>query len=117
MTLKKPQLIKRVIKSLGVKNSNPTATPVVKPFLIKVWMGKKEMSMFFIACLQLDLYHSWQDTQDLILQWKLAKTPNAPIFQKHPMSLLLSELENACSVRQRKIQHACQMLIKDWKFL
>ena len=35
MTLKQPQLMKRIIEILGLKDSNPKATPVVKPLLNK----------------------------------------------------------------------------------
>ena len=40
MTLKQPQLTKRIIEILGLRDSNPKATPVVKPLLSKNSNGK-----------------------------------------------------------------------------
>ena len=41
MTLKQPQLIKRIAQTLGLEESNTKATPVVKPFLNKNTDGKE----------------------------------------------------------------------------
>ena len=40
MTLKQPQLTKRVTQSLGLEDNNPKATPVIKPLLSKNTDGK-----------------------------------------------------------------------------
>ena len=41
MTLKQPQLIKRIIETLGLTDANPKKTPVVKPLLNKNADGKE----------------------------------------------------------------------------
>ena len=51
MTLKQSQLIKRIIELMGLKDTNPKATLVVKPLLNKNTNGKDRDKNSFHYCL------------------------------------------------------------------
>ena len=58
MTLRQPQLMKKVIELLGIDDTNSKSTLVVKPLLNKTPMEKIEKIIVSIIDQQLDHYHT-----------------------------------------------------------